>query len=87
MRDDTRAKHVRTEFKDLMMPNTLMHAIAILWVGGFGFFFVAFPDQACRIFGIENTTLQTRKVIRIFGASALGSALIAFGYALWVFRP
>ena len=74
--------------KGIMLSNNLMHAIVILWVGGFGFFFLAFSDQACRVFRIENATLQTRKVLRIFGGLAVTLAVIsAFGYALWAFRP
>jgi hypothetical protein len=59
----------------------------MLWVGGFGFLFFAFPEAACRIFRVENAAPGTLKAVRIFGGISITLVLIgALGYAIWFFR-
>jgi hypothetical protein len=70
------------------MSNTLAHAIAMLWVGGFGLLFFAFPETACRVFRVQNPTPRSFRAVKIFGGIAILSVLVgALVYAIWAFDP
>jgi len=48
-----------------------MYALGVVWVGGWGFMFFAYPELVCRIFRVKNPTLKRLKLIKITGAVEL----------------
>lgn len=57
-----------------MISFVRLYALGILWVGGWGFLFFAYPELVCRLFRVKNPTPKRVKVIRITGAIELGRA-------------
>ena len=70
-----------------MISQTQIHVLIVVWVGGWGFLFFAYPELVCRIFRLKNPTPKRLKFIKITGAVELGIVFTAFvAYAIFGFR-
>ncbi len=49
-----------------------LYALGIVWVGGGGFLFFAYPEVVCRLFRMKNPTPKRLRIMRITGAIELG---------------
>ena len=70
-----------------MISQAQMYALAVVWVGGWGFMFFAYPELVRRIFRIKNPTPKRLKLIKITGAVELFLVFSAsIGYAIFGFH-
>jgi hypothetical protein len=70
-----------------MISQAQLYALGVVWVGGWGFMFFAYPELVCRIFRVKNPTPKRLKFIKIMGAVELGIVFTAsIGYAIWGFH-
>ncbi len=70
-----------------MISQVQMYALGVVWVGGWGFMFFAYPELVCRIFRVKNPTLKRLKLIKITGAVGLVLVFSAsIGYAIFGFH-
>jgi len=61
-----------------------LFALGVVWVGGWGFLFFAYPEIVCRIFRVKNPTPKRLKLIRTTGAIELALVFIgAVGVAIF----
>ena len=70
-----------------MISQVQMYALGVVWVGGWGFMFFAYPELVCRIFRVKNPTLKRLKLIKI--TEAVGLVLVfsaSIGYAIFGFH-
>jgi hypothetical protein len=59
-----------------MISEVRLFALGVIWVGGWGFLFFAYPEIVCKLFRVKNPTSKRLKLIRIAGAIEL--ALVFF---------
>ena len=70
-----------------MISQVQMYALGVVWVGGWGFMFFAYPELVCRIFRVKNPTPKRLKLIKITGAVELDLVFSAsIGYAIFGFH-
>jgi len=70
-----------------MISQAQMYALGVVWVGGWGFMFFAYPELVCQIFRVKNPTPKRLKFIKITGAVELVLVFSAsIGYAIFGFH-
>ena len=69
-----------------MISQVQMYDLGVVWVGGWGFMFFAYPELVCRIFRVKNPTPKRLKLIKITGAVELVLVFSASVYWIRNFR-
>jgi hypothetical protein len=67
-----------------MISEVRLFALGVIWVGGWGFLFFAYPEFVCKLFRAKNPTPKRLKFMKITGAIELALVFLsAVGIAIF----
>jgi hypothetical protein len=67
-----------------MISEVRLFALGVIWVGGWGFLFFAYPEIVCKLLRAKNPTPKRLRLMRITGAIELALVFLsAVGIAIF----